>query len=277
MPVMDVAGGWYTSGTFWAGAGVVVAMLAAVAVVWVTLAVGFPRRRLYFGLRAAAPLLAAPAGMRGDLELRHHGTALANPRVVTVELVSRGRKDIPSEAYDDRQPLVLDVGGRIVEVLQVTSKPGILPSPQITPDGTSLKIGPSLIGRRQEITINVLTDGGEPSLTCHSSLIDVQVRRGTEGSSPLWPGWPGWPWWAALVVAGVAGAGAAEVKAGANAALAVALAVVGAVVGAALTMAGLAALTMAALAALTMAALAALTMAGLAALTMAALAAKDRR
>ena len=194
MPVMDVAGGWYTSGTFWASAGVVVAVLAAVAVVWVTLTAGFPRR-LYFGLRAAAPLLAAPAGIRGDLEPRHRGTALADPRVVTVELVSRGRKDIPSEAYDDRQPLVLDVGARIVEVLQVTSGPGILPVPRITPDGAALKIGPSLIGRRQEITINILTDGGQPSLACRSPLIDVQVRQRTEGSPQQWP------WWAVAVAA----------------------------------------------------------------------------
>src|SRR6266536_3508423 len=131
MPVMDVAGAWYTSGTFWAGAGVVVAVLAAVAVVWVTLAVGFPRRRLYYGLRAAAPLLTAPAGMRSDLELRHRGTALTDPRVLTVELVSRGRKDIPSGAYNDHQPLQLDVGARIVEILQVTSNPTALPAPKI--------------------------------------------------------------------------------------------------------------------------------------------------
>src|ERR1019366_7292766 len=195
MPVMDVAGGWYTSGTFWASAGVVVAVLAAVAVVWVTLTAGFPRRRLYFGLRAAAPLLAAPAGIRGGLELRHRGAGLADPRVVTVELVSRGRKDIPSEAYDDRQPLVLDVGARIVEVLQVTSGPGILPVPRITPDGAALKIGPGLIGRRQEITINILTDGGQPSLACRSPLIDVQVRQRTEGSPQQWP------WWAVAVAA----------------------------------------------------------------------------
>src|ERR1039457_548340 len=200
MPVMNVAGGWYTSGPFWAGAGVVVAVLAAVAVVWVTLAVGFPRRRLYFGLRAAAPLLAAPAGIRGDLELLHRGTALADPRVVTVELVSRGRKDIPSEAYNDRQPLVLDFGSRIVEVPQVTSGPGIVPAPRINPDGTALEIGPSLIGRRQEITINVLTDGGEPSLACHSPLIDVQVRQRTEG-----PSQPGPLEWATIGTLGAAG------------------------------------------------------------------------
>jgi len=64
-----------------------------------------------------APLLTAPPGIRSDLELRHRGTpadrkrgehadaaawqVLADPRVLTLELVSRSRQDIPSEAYDD--------------------------------------------------------------------------------------------------------------------------------------------------------------------------------
>ena len=39
---MDIAAKWYASGNLWAGAGVVVAVLAAVAVMWVTLTVGFP-------------------------------------------------------------------------------------------------------------------------------------------------------------------------------------------------------------------------------------------
>ena len=179
---MDVAGAWYTSGTFWAGAGVVVAVLAAAAVVWVTLTVGFPRRRLYYGLRAAAPLLTAPAGMRSDLELRHRGTPLADPYVLTIELASRGRKDIPSDAFNDHQPLELDVGSRIVETLQVISEPTTLPQPQVTAEGTRLRIGPGLLGRRHEITINVLTNG-PPSLRCRSPLIDVQVRERL-GDSP---------------------------------------------------------------------------------------------
>jgi hypothetical protein len=82
--------------------------------------------------------------------------------VLTLEIVSRGRKDIPSDAFDDYQPLQLDVGERIVEVLQVTSEPATQPAPQITANGTSLHIGPSLIGKRHEITIAVLTDGGCP-------------------------------------------------------------------------------------------------------------------
>src|SRR6266498_2108359 len=154
MPVMDVAAAFYASGTFWAGAGVVAAVLRTLPVVWATFTVGFHRRRLYYGMRAAAPLLTAPPGMRSDLELRHRGTppestggehadadawqVLADPRVLTLELVSRGRKDIPSDAYDDRQPLRLDVGARIVEVFQTASRPAAQPAPQITADGTSL-------------------------------------------------------------------------------------------------------------------------------------------
>lgn len=157
-----------------------VAALAAAAVVWVTFSVRFPRRRLYFGLRATAPLLTAPVGMRSDLELRHRGTLLADPRVLTVDLVSRGRTDIPSDAYNDRQPLQLDVGARIVEILQVTCEPQTLQAPHITAGGTLLRVGPGLIGSRQAITINALTDGGEPSLTCRSPLIGVQVRQRTD-------------------------------------------------------------------------------------------------
>lgn len=47
----------------------------------------------------------------------------------------------------------------------------------VAADGTAVNIGPSLIGKRHTITITVLTDGGHPTLTCQSPLIDVQVRQ----------------------------------------------------------------------------------------------------
>jgi hypothetical protein len=174
---MDLAGGWYTSGTFWAGAGTVSGLLGAVAVVWVTVIVGIPRRRLFYRMRAIAPLVSAPKGIRGDLELRHRGKLLSNPRALTIELVSRGRKDIANDAYNDGQPLRLDVGASVVELLQVASEPATLPPPVVGIDGTCVSIGPSLIGRRHAITITVLTDGGQPALTCQSPLIDVQIRE----------------------------------------------------------------------------------------------------
>lgn len=176
---MDIAAKWYTSTIFWVGAGVVVALLAAIASLWAALTVGFPRRRLFM-MPTAAPLLRASANMRSRLEIRHRGTLLTNPYGLTVKIISRGRKDIPSEAYNDHQPLRLDVGADIVDVLQTTSEPEALAPPQIATDGTSLKIGPSLIGKRHKITITVLTDGGEPFLTCQSPLIDVQVEHRTD-------------------------------------------------------------------------------------------------
>jgi hypothetical protein len=192
MPVMTAdSGAFWASGTFWAGAGTVAGVLGTAAVVWVTLTVGFPRRRLSYWLRVSAPLLAAPHGMRSDLELRRRARAvgespgapdgwqvLSDPRVVTIDLTSRGRRDIPSEAFNDRQPLQFDVGAPVVEVLQVTSGQADRPALPVIADGSLLSIGPGLIGKRQEITITVLTDGGEAALTCHGNpFIDVQVRR----------------------------------------------------------------------------------------------------
>lgn len=200
MPVVDVAAEWYTSGTFWAGAGTVAALLGAAAGVWATFMVGSLRRRLYYGMRAAAPLLAAPDGMRSKLELRYDGAPLADPQVLTVQLISRSRKDIPSDAYNDGQPLRLDVGAPILEILQTTSAPETLPPPSITRDGTALAIGPSLIGKRHNITITVLTDGGTPSLSCRSPLIDVQIRERTDDGSSRNPAMAAMTWVAAIAV-----------------------------------------------------------------------------
>jgi hypothetical protein len=152
-------------------------VLGGAAAVWVTLAVGFPRRRLFYRMRAVAPLLVTPADRHGDVELLYCGTRLTDARALTIELISRGRKDIPSDAYNDGQPIRLDVGAHIIEVLQIASEPETLPRPQVSANGTSLMIGPSLIGRRHRITLTVLTEGGLPSLSCTSSLIDIQVRR----------------------------------------------------------------------------------------------------
>jgi len=70
---VSIAVHWYASGIFWAAVGVVVAVLVGVATVLVAYIVGFPRRRLLFGMPVAAAMLAAPVGVRGDLELRHRG------------------------------------------------------------------------------------------------------------------------------------------------------------------------------------------------------------
>lgn len=150
MLVMSIADKWYASATFWTATGVVVALLAVVATVLVTYMVSFPKRRLLYGMPVVAPLLRAPADARQDLELLYRGEALAAPHVLEIELISRGRKDTPSSAYDSAKPMRLDVGARIVGVLRTTSHPESLSVPKVIVDGQSLMIGPSLIGKRQQ-------------------------------------------------------------------------------------------------------------------------------
>jgi hypothetical protein len=178
-----IAAEWYTSGTFWAGAGVVAAVLVGVATVAVTYMAAFPRRRLLYGIATVAPLLSAPDGVRGDLELRHRGRPLTDPHVLEVVLAGQGRRDIPSDAFDGGTPIRLDAGAPIVELLRVVSESSSNPAPATRVDGTALEIGPGLIGRRQKLTFTFLVEG-EPGLDCQAPLIDVDSRRYNPGDLP---------------------------------------------------------------------------------------------
>ena len=156
---------------------IVVTLVVGIGGAWVAYAAGFPRRRLLYGLPVTAPLLNAPEDLSSGLELRDHGNVLKQPKVLEVRLLSRGRKDIPSSAFDAGKPLQLDVGIHIVRLLGVTSFPDTLAPPAVDIDETRVNIGPSLIGKRQTISIALLADGRRPSLSCQSSLENVDVRR----------------------------------------------------------------------------------------------------
>jgi hypothetical protein len=178
MPVMStVAGSWYSSGTFWSAAAVVVALLVGIATVAVTYLTRFARQRLEYGLRTVTALLTAPEGVREDLQLFHQGASIENPYLAEVVLAGRGRRDISRNAFDNGDPIRLELGTPIVELLQVsaTDSASATPVPSVQVDETALLIGPALIGRRQLITLTVLVED-RPSLTCAAPLPNAQVR-----------------------------------------------------------------------------------------------------
>jgi hypothetical protein len=109
IPDVILAAEWYTSGRFWGAAGVVVTLLGIVVAAVVAYRTAFPRRRLLWGVATEAPLLSAPDGVRGELELRHDGRLLTDPQVLEVVLTVQGRRDIPSSAFDGGAPIRLDV------------------------------------------------------------------------------------------------------------------------------------------------------------------------
>ncbi len=181
---MNAASSWYGSGTFWAASGVVVAFLTGTALVVVTYLAAFPKRRLLYSMTLAAPMTDHAGGIRDDLELLQRGSRLTDPHLVEIQLAGRGRKDIASSAYDNGEPIQLDIGVPIVKMLQSTSEPETLPIPKVTTERTKLRIGPSLIGRRQRITFTLLADGLRPRLTCESPLIDVKIENRTPPPPP---------------------------------------------------------------------------------------------
>lgn len=175
---MPIASAWYSSGTFWTATAAVVTLLVGVATVSVTYLTRFARQRLDYGMRTVAPLLTAPDGVRDDLRLFHRGVRLEHPYLAEVVLAGRGRRDIPRSAFDNGDPIRLDLHVPIVELLQgsvIDATSSATPAPRVRIDGTALLVGPALIGRRQRLTLTVLVEG-EPALSCDAPLPNALVR-----------------------------------------------------------------------------------------------------
>ncbi len=193
---------WYTSGTFYAAAGVIAVVVIGGVTVWATLFAGSIKRRLSYSLADDTPLLARTTALaQGDLEVLYQGQRLDQPRVVSIRLVSRGRRDIGSDDFDQDRPLAIDLGVPIVK--RLTSEPAPeIPQSAIRVEGTRLLLGPCLIRRRRVMSFAFLVDGGRPRLSHESYLLNVDVRESADSRELR-------PWM--LVALGAAGPLAASV------------------------------------------------------------------
>ena len=213
---MDIAGNHHIwdSAAFWPAAGIVVGLLAIAATVWVTLRAANPKRRLYYAWLTDTPLITRQHDLSEELKVTYGTRQLVKPRIVTVQLVSRGRRDITREAFDNGQPVCLDLNTPIVQCVKVTTSPSDRPDPLYELDGSKLLIGPSHFGKRQTTVFSLLLDGKAPEIVKpQQSLIDVEIRQG-DGQT-LFTGATGWILLvfagviAAPITAGVVGSGAA--------------------------------------------------------------------
>jgi hypothetical protein len=111
-------------------------------------------------LTSDTPLITPQQHVSKGLKVTYGTRQLDFPRVVIIiTLTSRGRRDIPRDAFDDK-PVCLYLGRPIVERLKVTTSPSDRPGPSYVIDGSRLEIGPSLLGRRQTTVFSLLVDGG---------------------------------------------------------------------------------------------------------------------
>lgn len=176
---------WYASGTVWGAAGVVAALLSIVVLAWVALRIAYPKRRLLYSMPVVTPLLNAGPDLPCDLEVRCGGAILRYPHVATVKLINKGRNDIRRDAFDGGEPLRLDVGATIIECLQIATWPSGRHKPLVKVQGSTLLIGPSLLGRRQTITFSMLVDGPHPALRKpEQTLVDIDIRSGDFANEP---------------------------------------------------------------------------------------------
>jgi hypothetical protein len=166
---------FYTSGTFWAGAGTVAGVLGTIATLWVTMRVAYPKRLLFYSMEVVATPGTWLTGPYREAKVIAEEKELKWPCVVNVELASKGRFDIAREAFDSGDPMRLDVGATIVECMNVATSPSDRPELVWKIEGTALLIGPCLIGRRQTTVFSLLVAGLSPHLAKPAqSLTDVK-------------------------------------------------------------------------------------------------------
>ncbi|MWA08115.1 hypothetical protein [Streptomyces sp. BA2] len=172
-----VTGPFWTSGTFWGAAGVIVAMVSGVAAVWATLQSAHPKRQLVYDYEVTS-IVTRNHTLANTLELRRNGELLINPHVVRIDIRNTGRRDIPSAAFDSEMPVCFNLGAQILEVLDVHSHSAEAQPPRYEIVGQEVHIRPGRIGRGTGASYTLLADG-LPALTLTNSLIDIEVKRGT--------------------------------------------------------------------------------------------------
>jgi hypothetical protein len=164
----------------WTVAGTVLAFLSFAWVVGVyAWKRWWERRTITYQLLASVPFLRNVPGIKSSgLTVIYHKKELTDPHLLEVQLTSKRHRDIPTSAFDQDRPLCIDVGAPIVALLEARYDPDQLPLPEITTTGSSLRIEPSLIRRRQDMRFFVLTEGPGAHLDLTNPLIDYTLREG---------------------------------------------------------------------------------------------------
>jgi hypothetical protein len=117
-----------------------------------------------------------PVEVNPDLQVAYHGKPMKDPHIIVARLAYRGRRDLPSTAFDQDGPLRLDVGIGITALLHSAFTPSKEPTPKVRVSGKGVEIGPSLIRKKQEMEFVILADGPNMLLDCYGPLTDVKIR-----------------------------------------------------------------------------------------------------
>ncbi|MCM2388766.1 hypothetical protein [Streptomyces albipurpureus] len=174
---------WYTSGTLWTTVATsLVALLVGAAGAWAAIRSAHPVRRLTYQLKKNVALVDDDQ-YSSHLTVSHDGAVLQAPRIAEIVVTNVGRKDITAQQFHGDAPIVFDLGASVAALLSSTSSPDSTSAPAADTAGTSIRVPPSLLKRRQSISYTVLVDGRESELRCTAALTDTTVSHAEESKS----------------------------------------------------------------------------------------------
>ncbi|WP_406350883.1 hypothetical protein OHB56_40900 [Streptomyces sp. NBC_01635] len=156
---------------------VVLAVLVAAIGVYVTYRAAHPRRRLVYAFTSAPLIQRHQRDLSSNvIRVSVGGRNLADPRLVTLRLESRGTKDIATAQFDNGTPIEVALGLPIVEIVSLETEPPHAQGPTCTLQDRVLRIGPGRLGAGETVSYTLLVDGTPPHYRLRHQLIDVQVR-----------------------------------------------------------------------------------------------------
>lgn len=170
------------SGTFWAIALFVVAVIKAL-VIWRQ---GYRRRLIVCGTPVITSLISStPRLVAGTIKVLFNDEPLHDPYMIELAIDSRSRRDIGSKDFDRDRPLVIHLGATIVGATPLSGQEYLT---HIEMGSNAIRLGPCKIRRGHIATIQLITDG-KPKIQCEGSdnpILDVDVRVGN-GDRPRQP------------------------------------------------------------------------------------------
>jgi|SRR5580658_4565022 hypothetical protein len=166
------AGAWYTNGTVIGISGVAVGLIAILVAIslW---HFGTPRAVLEYDMPTCQALVSgSPQIEKDDLKIYFRDRIVNSPFLATLTIKNTGHRDIRSEDFDQQRPIVFHLNRAVVDLLSSPDPDNKLF--QVRNDD-EVALLPTLIRRKQEITVNILLEG-RPRLSCTQTLADVNVR-----------------------------------------------------------------------------------------------------
>ena len=144
---------------------------AGLVIAWLSYLKAHPKRQLKYSFRVT-PFLSVERSSASKLQVTYAGEVVKNPYLISFELWSTGRADVPSARFDNGNPLQFDIGSPIIEVTAVHSDQA---AQLYQADPTTIGLQPTLIPRKFRARIDVVVSDTPTVTLAHNTLIDVGV------------------------------------------------------------------------------------------------------